>query len=445
MPLTAEQREERRKKRKKQERIFYAVFFTICILILTGIFFGVRGLIRLFTDKGNSGNNPPAVTETVTPTDVVAKADLLAAGYDYDRAIELVKSVEGYAENPEMSEAIARYETVKSTLQPANISEITHVFFHTLIADNKKAFDGDYKEGGYNQYMTTISEFNKMMEEMYKRGYVLVNLSDMAKPVVNADGTEKMEVGQILLPPGKKPFVMSQDDVSYYQYMTGDGFATRLVIGEDGYPTCEYVEDDGTVVRGAYDLVPLLENFVQKHPDFSYRGARATLAITGYDGVLGYRTCPTGEGYNEEEIPKAKAVADRMKELGWVFASHSWGHRLYGSISVEDLRTDAQKWENEVQPILGETDVIIYAHGEDIAGIEDYTGEKYEILRGFGFRYFCNVDAHDYWVQLRDGYLRQGRRNLDGYRMYYGAEMLDDLFAVSDVWDHERPTPVPPI
>ena len=445
MQLSAEEREARKRKRKRQERIFYAVFFAVCIIILIGIFFGVRGLVRLFTGKDGDVSSPPSITETVTPENAVLEADLLAAGYDYDRAIEKIKGIEGYAENPVLAEAVAKYENAKSTLVPANLSEIPHVFFHTLIKDNQKAFDGDYKEAGYNQYMTTISEFNKMLEEMYKRGYVLVNLSDIAKPVVGADGIEKMETGQILLPPGKKPFVMSQDDVSYYQYMTGDGFASRLVIGEDGYPTCEYVEADGTVTRGSYDLVPLLEDFVKAHPDFSYRGARATLAITGYDGVLGYRTCPTGEGYNEAEIEKARAVADRMRELGWVFASHSWGHRLYGSISAEDLRTDAQKWDAEVKPILGETNVIIYAHGEDIAGIEDYAGEKYEILRSFGFRYFCNVDAHDYWVQIRDGYVRQGRRNLDGYRMYYNPEMLDDLFVVSDVWDNGRPTPVPPI
>ena len=39
--------------------------------------------------------------------------------------------------------------------------------------------------------------------------------------------------------------------------------------------------------------------------------------------------------------------------------------------------------------------------------------------------------------------LRQGRRNLDGYRMYYNPDMLSDLFDVSSVWDKSRPTPVP--
>lgn len=39
-----------------------------------------------------------------------------------------------------------------------------------------------------------------------------------------------------MLPEGKKPFVMSQDDLCYYDYMLDDGFASRIVIGDDGKP-----------------------------------------------------------------------------------------------------------------------------------------------------------------------------------------------------------------
>jgi hypothetical protein len=46
--------------------------------------------------------------------------------------------------------------------------------------------------------------------------------------------------------------------------------------------------------------------------------------------------------------------------------------------------------------------------------------------------------------------MRQGRRNLDGYRMYYdlpesgvGGDHLSDLFDVNEVFDRSRPTPVP--
>lgn len=380
-------------------------------------------------------------------SELLAESDRLALGYDYDAATEKIKEFFGYADEPKLTSALVRYEEQKSKLvRHENVTDITHVFFHTLVVDTSKAFDGEYTEVGYNQYMTTVNEFKKMLDIMYSRGYVLVDIHDIAREEISEDGTAKFVSGDIMLPEGKIPFVMSQDDVSYYNYMTGDGFASKIVIGDDGYPTCEYIQDDGSVVYGDYDLVPILESFIKEHPDFSYRGARATLAITGYDGVLGYRTCPSGEGYNPEDIEKAKAVADRMKEIGWTFASHSWGHKLYGSISSEKLAEDAQKWNDEVKPILGDTDVLIYAHGEDIGGIGAYSGDKYEILKSFGFKYFCNVDGSTVaWVQIRDGYVRQGRRNLDGYRMWYGADKLSDLFDVAEVWDETRPTPVMPI
>lgn len=48
-----------------------------------------------------------------------------------------------------------------------------------------------------------------------------------------------------------------------------------MVIGEDGYPTTEMEQDDGSVVTGDFDLVPILETFIKEHPGFSYKGARA--------------------------------------------------------------------------------------------------------------------------------------------------------------------------
>lgn len=60
------------------------------------------------------------------------------------------------------------------------------------------------------------------------------------------------------------------------------------------------------------------------------------------------------------------------------------------------------------------------------------------------------VDSSQYWVQIGDDYMRQGRRNLDGFRMYYDLpetnptkDHLSDLFDVSEVFDRRRPTPVP--
>lgn len=431
--ITKEQLRKRKIKKLKQALIFYGAILIVLALVIWGLVSGVKGLVHLLTPK------PQPVKPNIEQ--LVAGGDALAASYDFDRAIELIKSYgDDYAQKTELTGAIEQYENAKATMVKFDdVYSITHVFFHTLIADNSKAFDGEYTQDGYNQYMTTVGEFKKMLDEFYSRGFVLVNLHDIAQQQTDENGNTVFAPGEIWLPEGKKPMVMSQDDVSYYRYMEGDGFASRLVIGEDGYPTCEYIQDDGTVVYGDYDLVPILENFIHEHPDFSYRGARATLAITGYDGVLGYRTCPSGEGYKEDDIPKAKAVADRMKELGWVFASHSWGHRHYGELTADVIQEDAQKWDTEVKPILGDTDILIYAHGDDIAGIEEYSGAKFNVLKSFGFNYFCNVDSNISWVQIGKDYVRQGRRNLDGYRMYYYPQMLEDLFDVSQVYDSTRP------
>lgn len=54
-------------------------------------------------------------------------------------------------------------------------------------------------------------------------------------------------------------------------------------------------------------------------------------------------------------------MADAMKEEGWEFASHTWGHINVGEASLERLQTDTQKWLDYVKPLVGDTNVIIFA------------------------------------------------------------------------------------
>ena len=399
---------------------------------------------------------------------VLEKAEFIAAGYDYTNAIQTIKAFKHYNKYSALKEAIERYNTLdKQLVTYYDMDEITHVFFHSLIVDTNRAFDNEYTQNGYNQYMTTISEFIAMMEEMYARGYVLVSPYDVAYEITDEEGTHFV-YGEIRLPEGKKPFIMSQDDVNYYGYMigsgdgndeipanadtTGDGFATRIVIGEDGYPTCEYMDEHGDITYGDYDLVPILERFIREHPDFSYHGARAVLGVTGYQGVFGYRTKPSyktamGDADYQKEVEDAKAVAECLKKHGWILASHSYGHPSYGEIDADRVATDSDKWESTVQPIIGDCDIILYPNGSDIAGAESYSfdNEKFCALYEDGYRYFFNVDGAKYWNQLGSNYYRGGRRNLDGYRMWYNPSQLSDLFDVEKIFDEARPTPVAPI
>ena len=410
-----------------------------------------------------------AVTPEVQDTDGLSEEDktlyrqakYAAKQYDYDKAISMLQNSETYQTSEKFQHAVKVYQKKKESCVSWPLDQVTHVFYHTLIKDTGKAFDGDYKSGDYDQVMTTIDEFNQITQSMYDKGYVMVSIYDMA----TADENGNMNAGEILLPPGKVPFVLSQDDVSYYHYMDGDGFASKLVVDENGDVKNEYIEDDGSVSTGDYDMVPLIDTFVKEHPDFSYHGRKGILAMTGYDGVLGYRTdiaYKTGKNLQDDqkkflrdhpdfdykqEVKNAKKVAAAMKAEGWEFASHTWGHKNVASTSLKDLKRDTKKWKKYVAPVLGKTDMIIFAFGADIGSWEGYSSDnaKYEFYKSQGYRYFCNVDSSQYFVQITDDYFRQGRRNLDGYRMYYNPEMLSDLFDVSEVWDSSRPTPVPKI
>lgn len=425
---------------------------------------------------------------TLSPTGdkILDQAYRMAAGYDYDGALELLKSVTGYGNKQEYIDAIAYISAEKSAVSTFSINNnITHVFFHSLIVDPSLAFDPEIagvKVQDYNEAMTTVREFVAMLEEMYRNNYVLVDIYDVARMETQPDGTEVMTYREIRLPEEKIPFILSVDDTNYYEYMSGHGFPDRLIVTEDGRVQNEMTLTNGEVITGSFDVLPILEDFIEFHPDFAYHNARGMLGITGYNGVLGYRTSDfwytldcdyyvdteANNAYRATEITcpnpdieadkvKAKKVADAIKALGWRFASHTWGHKRMGEVSMETLVWDSDMWQREVESILGPTDILIFPYGNDIGqsvGWREYEyegpNERYETLKAYGFDYFLNVDSSVYFMQRTDGYFRQGRRNLDGERMWQAIyaddgydgfkNRLGDLFSdVHDIIDPLRP------
>lgn len=462
-------RRERRRQRRRKAMMMRAAVLGVILLILVGsivlVTFQVKKSKREKAEE--KARQEKLIKEEEEKNNqrkqLVAEAERMAMGYDYDGAIELLKSVDNYNKDADMIAKIAELEAEKSTLVPVDMSQITHVFYHSLVVDPERGFAGnDGAAAGFKQWMTTVSEFNKITQAMYDNGYVLVDLHDLVTESKGEDGSVHFTTNQIMLPEGKKPFIMSMDDLSYYHSYDGRGTASKMVLDENGKPTCEYIQADGTTVTGAYDYVPLLDQFLEEHPDAAYKGAKATIALTGYNGILGYRTdiaYKTGENLTadqqawldahpdfnwEQECEEAKKVAEAMKADGWKFASHTWGHIRVGDASLETIKTDTEKWMNYVAPLIGGTDTIIFAHGQDLADWHDYSAdnEKFAYLKSQGFNYFCNVDSSQYFLQIRENYVRQGRRNLDGYRLWndvHGEKnRTSDLFNAADVLDPAR-------
>ena len=128
------------------------------------------------------------------------------------------------------------------------------------------------------------------------------------------------------LPKGKKPLILSIDDMNYYEYMRENGYADRLVLDKYNHVVSQTKGKDGKFTQSeSNDIVPILNRFVKEHPDFSLNGQKGVVGLTGYNGVLGYRTNELDSKDYSKRKEQAIKVANAMKRDGWTFASHSWG------------------------------------------------------------------------------------------------------------------------
>ena len=481
--MTNEEREKQRKKRRaaKVRRFLYILLF---VLIIAGIGAAVGiGIHNVRAGKQKIRAEKEAEiaaeeAEIIRHRALIAEADALALQYDYDGAIALLKSVPDYDKDSELVDAIANYTVTKTTLTAVEPTTVPHIFFHSLIVDKARAFDtatlGEATVAGINAWMTTVDEFDRILQQMYDNGYVLVRMRDLVTETTDENGKVTFTANRnLMLPPDKKAFVLSVDDWSYYHSYDGKGYGDKAVLDENGDVKVQYTDAEGNVSIGDYDVVPRLNSFIDAHPDFSYKGARGILAMTGYNGCFGYRTDADyvkrehlmsdqqawlnahpdfDEEARQKEIAEAVKIADACKAEGWEFASHTWGHLSVTNMDVTSLQADNERWMANVANIVGETDTIIFAHGNDIGDWHDYDAETnpvYAYYQSAGYHYFANVDASTKsWVQIREEYFRQGRIDCDGLQMWRALSgkakinVFEDMFDVETVFDADRPTPV---
>lgn len=276
---------------------------------------------------------------------------------------------------------------------------VEHLFFHPLVSYPELAFDGDSKEKGIDEYMVTVSEYNKILESLYNNNYIIVSMNDVWKEEIDASGAAHMVRAQLMLPEGKKPIILSYDDVNYYNYMIQNGFTYKLVI-KDGEIWSYGLDPKGNPVYSQdLDAVTILDKFIKAHPDFSLNGAKGCLCLTGFEGILGYRTMtdisiqtPEAEAARQQEIEAVKPIVAMLKATGWYFGSHTWGHINLSTASLATVQKDTQRWFDEVGTLIGPTMLFIYPFGARPDGDDvNHTGVIFKYLQSKGFRIFASV------------------------------------------------------
>ena len=322
---------------------------------------------------------------------------------------------------------------------------VEHLFFHPVIAYPELAFDGDAKENGLDDYMVTADEYVKILESVYEKGYVLVDVGSVWREEEGEDGP-RMVRNTLYLPQGKKPLILSYDDTNYYPYMLDNGFTYKLIIGEDGKIWSWGLDPAGNeVVSRDLDAIPILDKFVEEHPDFSPFGAKGCLSLTGYEGILGYRTQTDTKEWDDAREANRQAerlavqpIIEELKRTGWTFGSHTWGHIRLGDGNLERIQADTRRWLDEVGSLVGETAILFYPHGERPDGNDwTRTGPAFQYLQSQGFRVFCSVGVEsfsfikkDICAVICDRLHPDGttlRRHRDQYLQFYDAKDIIDL------------------
>ena len=288
---------------------------------------------------------------------------------------------------------------------------VEHLFFHPVICYPELAFDGDAQQKGLDDWMVTLNEYNAILEAVYKNDYVLIHMGDVWIEQPNADGVLRMVRNEILVPEGKKPLVISYDDTNYYQYMLDNGFTYKLIVGDDGKLWSWGLDPQGNeVVSRDLDAITILDKFVEEHPDFSPFGAKGCLSLTGYMGILGYRTqtdrdnlTAEFEANRQREIEAVKPIVQILKDTGWTFGSHTWGHINLENASLDRIKNDSQRWADEVGTLVGETNILFYPHGARPDGNDwTQTGPKFQYLQSLGFRIFASVGIESFSFIKKD-------------------------------------------
>lgn len=301
--------------------------------------------------------------------------------------------------------------------------EVPHFFTHQIINDPKKAFSMKLARH-YDKDCITHTEFSNFLNEMYKNDFCLVDIYD----VIGYENGEPY-FKDLYMPMGKKPFLLSFDDMSYDSI--GLGLSDKIILDENNQ-IASYTASNKNQVEYDKEAICIIENFIASHPDFSINNARAIICPTGYDGILGYRI--NKDGINrQKEIEAIKPLIDKLKSLNYHFASHTYGHIQVAYTSASQLERDCQKYEDEIESVTGNTDIFSFPCGSFVS-----SGYKLDILKKHGFKiFFCVGDATS---QKKNGAVFLKREVLDGHSLRCFRKEYSPFFDTKNVYDHENRT-----
>ncbi len=305
---------------------------------------------------------------------------------------------------PDDPEFLSWYSQVSSATDSVQVSwnrAIEHITMRPIIIDAARAFDDDIYAKQADSLMITADEFKSILSQLLANDYILVPGDSFI--------SEKGKYTPILIPEGKKPLVLVIESFAYSPLRAESGTAECLELTDQnkivGVLT-DHVTGSKEILE-ANSEIGLLNAFCREHPEFSYDGAKATLAITANRSIFGYIYSQASlDNWNEErrqlnlaplELSQdelminrtiIKEIADELRIEGYTLASNTWGGINIPNSNLEAIVKDLRKWQDEVEPLIGKVRILHYPNGDhvfsDSTRLSLLTDAGFCILSGYG-------------------------------------------------------------
>lgn len=308
------------------------------------------------------------------------------------------------------------------------LPDIHILSFNTLMAFPDKALNPKNKlSAKFDEEKITPNEFEKILQYLYLKNYCLINILD----IINLNNLS-INPTPSNFPSNKTPLVLTFENVSYKSNYQNHGEVDKIIIDHKGefatYTTKKSIQD-----RIQYDneFLVILEDFVDRFPDFSFNGAKGLICLSGENGILGYNT-NTKSANSKYEIERATEVVTLLKRRGWSFGSNNYKYIIDTNKSEIEFKKELLLWQNEVASIVGETTIYSCPKGQlDTSKLDELKDNRYRIIL---------YNSFNDTPQNTNNLLLLPTKKINGNSLRNNVNDLDKYFDCKSVYDSENRT-----
>ncbi|MBQ7352028.1 MAG: hypothetical protein IJW59_04135 [Clostridia bacterium] len=268
------------------------------------------------------------------------------------------------------------------------------------------------------QHNLTPQQFKSLLQELYKNNYVLTSLKDYLDTITHQEHTVNTD---------KKPLVLIIENVSYNKSSFTETTVDKLILDRNNefatYSKRLSIQDR---ISKDLDAIPILESFIQTHPDFSHNNAKAVLGICGNIDILGYCTDPKNSS-SKNNIKRLQEIITTLKARGYTFCSNTYSYDNLNLIDDITLAKNLSLWKSIVTPIVGHSNILSFPFGE-----KPNNESKIKLLEESTFNVFIsNSNKPTNIVVEGNTYLT--KRHIDNSSLTNTPDIFLDLFNPSNI------------